>query len=67
MGLQEKWEYRGRGEKNLEVLRVYVISRTFLVGCAVFNLHGYSKIHVTGAGHETAGPTVVGLTIVEDV
>jgi hypothetical protein len=53
-------------EKNLEVLRVCVTSRTFLVGYAVFSVYGYRKIHMSGADHETAGPTVVRLTIVED-
>lgn len=54
-------------EKNLEVFRVCVTSRTFLIEYAVLNIHGYSKIHVSGAGHKTAWFTVVRLSIVEDV
>lgn len=53
-------------EKNLEMLGVCVTSRTFLVEYAVFSVCEYSKIHMSGAAHETAGPTAVRLTIVED-
>lgn len=53
------------GKKNLELLRVCVISRTFLVEYTVFNTHGYIKIHVSGAAGETSGPTVVRLAIVQ--